>query len=103
MRSISIRLVRCLAAVCLTGLAMPGFAQSEPGPTDAKDPVFARFDGFIAGLVQQGKFSGVVLVANNGHVLFEKAYGKRDEKGDDPNALDTRFNLASGSPCCSGN
>ncbi|GLQ98210.1 hypothetical protein GCM10007863_26300 [Dyella mobilis] len=36
-----------------------------------------------------------MLVAKHGHVLFEKAYGKRDAKGDDPATLDTRFNLAS--------
>ena len=95
MRSVRIHLARCLAVLSLAVLATPIFAHSDTGPTDPKDPVFGRFDGFISGLTQEGKFSGVVLVARNGHVLFEKAYGKRDAKGDDPNTTDTRFNLAS--------
>ena len=95
MRSTSIRLARCLAVVLLTGLVTPIFAQSDNGPTDSKDPALARLDNFAAGLSKEDKFSGVVLIARNGHLLFEKAYGKRDAKGDDPNTLNTRFNLAS--------
>ena len=95
MRSTSIRLARCLAVVLLTGLVTPIFAQSDNGPTDSKDPALARLDNFALGLSKEDKFSGVVLVARNGHVLFKKAYGKRDAKGDDPNTLNTRFNLAS--------
>lgn len=55
----------------------------------------ARLDGFAQGLTQADQFSGVVLVAKNGRVLFETAYGKRDEKVDDPATIDTRYNLAS--------
>jgi D-alanyl-D-alanine carboxypeptidase len=62
---------------------------------DAKDPALARLDSFVSGLTKEGQFSGVVLVARNGRVLFEKAYGQRDAKVDDLNMLDTRFNLAS--------
>jgi D-alanyl-D-alanine carboxypeptidase len=95
MQSASIRLARCLAVVLLGGLVAPLFAQSDSGPLDSKDPALARLDSFVSGLTKDGQFSGVVLVARNGHVLFEKAYGKRDAKGDDMNTLDTRFNLAS--------
>ena len=95
MRSTSIRLARCLAVVFLTGLVTPIFAQSDNGPTNSKDPALARLDNFASGLSKEDKFSGVVLVARDGHVLFEKAYGKRDAKDGDPNLLDTRFNLAS--------
>jgi D-alanyl-D-alanine carboxypeptidase len=95
MRSASIHLARCMAVVFLTALATPIFAQSDNGPTDAKDPALARLDSFASGLTKQDTFSGVVLVARNGHVLFEKAYGKRDAKEGDPVTLDTRFNLAS--------
>jgi D-alanyl-D-alanine carboxypeptidase len=37
----------------------------------------------------------VVLVAHDGRVVFERAYGLRDEKGDDPLTPTTRFDLAS--------
>jgi D-alanyl-D-alanine carboxypeptidase len=95
MRSASIHLARCMAVAFLAAFVTPIFAQSDNGPTDSKDPALARLDSFTSGLTKEGKFSGVVLVARNGHVLFEKAYGKRDAKGDDPVTLDTRFNLAS--------
>lgn len=95
MHPASVRLARCLAVVFLIGLAAPIRAQSDNGPTDAKDPALARLDNFASDLSRQGTFSGVVLVARHGHVLFEKAYGKRDAKHDEPNTLDTRFNLAS--------
>jgi D-alanyl-D-alanine carboxypeptidase len=95
MRSPLTCFAHCLAAVLLASLATPGFAQSGNGPTDAKDPVFARLDNLASALTKEDKFSGVVLVARHGQVLFKKAYGKRDAKGNDPNTLDTRFNLAS--------
>lgn len=78
-----------------TGFTTPIFAQADTGPTNSKDPALARLDSFASGLSKEDKFSGVVLVARNGHVLFKKAYGKRDAKGSDPNTLNTRFNLAS--------
>jgi D-alanyl-D-alanine carboxypeptidase len=95
MRSTSVRLACCLAVVLLTGFTTPIFAQADTGPTNSKGPALARLDSFASGLSKEDKFSGVVLVARNGHVLFEKAYGKRDAKGSDPNTLNTRFNLAS--------
>jgi CubicO group peptidase (beta-lactamase class C family) len=55
----------------------------------------ARLDGFALGLTEVERFSGVVLVARDSHVLFDKAYGKRDAKGSDQVTVDTRFNLAS--------
>ena len=59
----------------------------------------AKLDGFALGLEEANQFSGVVLVARNGRVLFEKAYGKTDEKVEEkseaPVTVDTRFNLAS--------
>lgn len=95
MRLASIRLDRCLAVFFLAGLATPIFAQSDNGPTNSKDPALARLDSFASALTKEDKFSGVVLVASDGHILFEKAYGKRDAKGNDPITVDTRFNLAS--------
>lgn len=47
------------------------------------------------GLAQAGRFSGVVLVAKNGRVRLERAYGKRDALSEQENTVSTRFNLAS--------
>jgi CubicO group peptidase (beta-lactamase class C family) len=55
----------------------------------------ARLDGYALALTDAGQFSGVVLVAYQGNVVFEKAYGSRDETGETPVKPDTRFNLGS--------
>ena len=40
-------------------------------------------------------FSGVVLLAKNGRVIFQKAHGLADKEKSKLNQIDTRFNLAS--------
>ena len=55
----------------------------------------AEFDTFISGLVAEGKFSGVVLVAKDGRPIFKQAYGLANREFNVPNRVDTRFNLAS--------
>jgi D-alanyl-D-alanine carboxypeptidase len=55
----------------------------------------ARLDGYVLGMVDGGQFSGVVLIAQDGSILSEKAYGLRDESSEDTNTTSTRFNLAS--------
>lgn len=41
------------------------------------------------------QYSGVVLVAKNGHILFHQAYGLADQARRLPNRTNTRFNLGS--------
>jgi len=73
-----------------------GSANASESAEDAADPIaLAQLDGFTLGLAQGETFSGVVLVAKNGEILLERAYGKRDARGEDENRTDTRFNLAS--------
>jgi D-alanyl-D-alanine carboxypeptidase len=55
----------------------------------------ARLDGFALGLEKADQFSGVVLVAKDGYILLEKAYGKKDAKAEALATPNTRFNLAS--------
>ena len=73
-----------------------------PGPSNADTPeepadpiALAQLDGFALGLARAEKFSGVLLVAKDGEVVLERAYGKRDAHSEDENTVDTRFNLAS--------
>lgn len=61
-----------------------------------ESPNLARLDGFAQGMARAEAFSGVVLVAQGNRVVFERAYGKRDEASEeDLLSPDTRFNLAS--------
>lgn len=69
-------------------------AQAETSP--APDAIaLAELDGYALALTEAELFSGVVLVAHQGNVVFEKAYGLRDENTEDANTTGTRFNLAS--------
>lgn len=96
-------LVLCaLASSCTAWPARtnPRVVASLTASSDVASPAgytadLAQLDGYALGLTQADRFSGVVLVARDGRVLFEKAYGKRDAERDDPATVDTRFNLAS--------
>ncbi len=55
----------------------------------------AQLDGFALGLQAAGQFSGTVLIASGDDVVFEKAYGTRDEQQETPLQVNDRFNLAS--------
>lgn len=43
----------------------------------------------------RGDFSGVVLIARDDRILFQNAYGFADREAKIPNALDTKFHIAS--------
>jgi CubicO group peptidase (beta-lactamase class C family) len=79
-----------IVTVSVTAAARPQNAQHRPEPE-----ALAQLDGFARGLTLADQFSGVVLVARDGRVVFEKAYGKLDEKHDRPITTDSKFNLAS--------
>jgi CubicO group peptidase (beta-lactamase class C family) len=49
----------------------------------------------VASRVAEDQFSGAVLVAQNGRVVFEKAYGLADRGQRKPNSLDTQFRFGS--------
>jgi len=71
----------------------PAWARAATQP-DAE--ALARLDGFAQGVQAAGLFSGTVLVARDGRVLFERAYGPRDEQEPDLALTPAmRFNLAS--------
>jgi D-alanyl-D-alanine carboxypeptidase len=78
---------------------MSSLAAVEQSASAPDAIALAELDGFALGLEEANQFSGVVLVAQNGRIVFEKAYGKADgkveDKSDAPVRLDTRFNVAS--------
>ena len=54
-----------------------------------------RADAFMKGVQEAENFSGVVLIARNGKVLFARPYGMANLELDVPNTLETKFRLAS--------
>jgi len=50
---------------------------------------------FVEKLARADRFSGTVLLAKDGKVLFKAAYGLASKRFDVPNKIDTKFNLGS--------
>jgi len=55
----------------------------------------AGFDRQIQAYVHNGDFSGSVLVAREGRVLFQKSYGMANQEWSIPNSEKTKFHIAS--------
>ncbi len=55
----------------------------------------ARYDHQIQAYVHNGDFSGSVLVARDGHILFQKSYGMANHEWSIPNSEKTKFHVAS--------
>jgi CubicO group peptidase (beta-lactamase class C family) len=78
----------------------PGEGDGAPPPAAlrgsmAPSELAAVIDGHVQAAVAKDGFSGVVLVAREGTVVFEKAYGLANRTFNVPNTIETRFNLAS--------
>jgi CubicO group peptidase (beta-lactamase class C family) len=56
---------------------------------------YIKVSNTLNDLAKKDKFSGVVLIAENGKVKFEKAYGNLDNEKHIPNQTNTIFELAS--------
>jgi serine/threonine protein kinase len=51
----------------------------------------SRIDAYLSGLAAHGQFSGAVLVAQKGHILFDKGFGLGDRDHQLPNSSTTRY------------
>ncbi len=66
-----------------------------PDPKADDQELATAIRDFIETQTRADEFSGVVLVAKNGQVLFHEAYGFADRDKKIPNRKDTKFNLGS--------
>ncbi len=70
----------------LNAFSQASFAQSEKA---------GKIDEFIAPIVKAGHFAGVILAAENGKVIYEKAFGLANADYKISNQLNTRIGIAS--------
>jgi len=80
--------------------AEPAVADSSNFSRPTKTPIrppsgFAAVDARLCAAAVEGRFSGVVLAAAGGEVVYHAAFGVANRDFDVPVAPDTRFNLAS--------
>jgi D-alanyl-D-alanine carboxypeptidase len=81
------------AALVVAGaLGRPGLA-GEPAPP--KDDLASRAHRYLSPLVESGLFAGTVLLAREGKVVVDRAYGLADVAAKTPIATDTAFKLMS--------
>lgn len=83
-------LLRVSMLMCVSLFALAGGATTDP-----VDPRIAEIDGLMTAYEHAGTFSGVVLVAEDGDVIYERAVGLANHEWAVPNGLDTRFRIAS--------
>lgn len=70
-------------------------AVGEPSSAPDRSTVAGEIGAGIQELAAQGRFSGAVLVAQDGEPILKQAYGLADRALDVPNQVDTKFNLGS--------
>lgn len=75
------------------GPTRPPAAEAPARPSEPELPSALR--AFVEGLAKAQAFSGTVLLARDGKILYEGAYGIANRDHNVPVAIDTRFNLAS--------
>jgi CubicO group peptidase (beta-lactamase class C family) len=66
-----------------------------PEPKANEGEFVSAVKAFLEETTRADEFSGVVLIAKDGRVLFHEAYGFADREAKVPNKKDTRFNLGS--------
>ena len=71
-------------AILFLALATRAFAQDT-----------ARMEQVIQSYVKAGSFMGTVLIARDGHIVLDKAYGSANLEWDIPNTPTTKFRLGS--------
>ena len=66
-----------------------------PGPTATLDARIAEIEALMTEYERMNLFSGAVLVAEEGVIIYEKAIGYANREWLIPNTIDTRFRIAS--------
>jgi CubicO group peptidase (beta-lactamase class C family) len=74
----------------LAGIMLGPAATPLPQLSATLDPLAALDEA-----AERSEFSGALLVARDGAVLFEEAYGSADRTNGTPNTVGTRFNIGS--------
>jgi CubicO group peptidase (beta-lactamase class C family) len=81
--------ITALGLAVLAATRSPAFCHSDQ--SQDHDDVAQHMDQFVS----SRDFSGAVLVARDGRVLFQKAYGLANREHEVPNKLNTKFRLGS--------
>jgi CubicO group peptidase (beta-lactamase class C family) len=70
-------------------------AEARSAPKLTEEQIASELDTFVSKLAGADVFSGTVLFAKDGKVIYEKAFGTANKDFNAPNRIDTKFNLGS--------
>src|SRR5476651_807500 len=79
---------KTLLILCLVGTVCTEIASAQKN-------YLALLDNYMQAQVNVNDFSGAVLVANKGKIIYEKAFGYADREWKQPNMADTKFEICS--------
>ena len=82
-----------IAGIGLRGAAAPASARPKQKLSDAQ--MAKEMESHMRKLAEADVFSGTVLLAKDGQVIFKGAYGTANKDFNAPNRIDTKFNLGS--------
>jgi len=85
----------CLCAPGLSQLAPNTVQPPHPAPAIESAELAKKLDAALQEISAKDEFSGVVLVAQKGAPVFQKAYGLQSKEYGVPNNLETKFNIGS--------
>ena len=80
------------AGVLALVIGVSSFAGGQDSPDSQ---IAARIESYLKPFIETGNFSGAVLVARSGKVVFRQAYGMSNYELSVPNSAETRFHIAS--------
>jgi CubicO group peptidase (beta-lactamase class C family) len=76
----------------LVALVTPPVSSARQKPLEAAE---VRIDQIMQARAAKGDFSGTVLVAREGHIVYERAFGFANQEWRIPNDLQTKFEIGS--------
>jgi CubicO group peptidase (beta-lactamase class C family) len=82
-----------IASIGLRGATPPADARPKQKLTEAQ--MGKELEAHLQKLAAADVFSGAVLLAKDGQVIFKQAYGTANKDFNAPNRIDTKFNLGS--------
>src|SRR5687767_13765067 len=85
-------LLRCSLVLPIASTLL---AQQPPRTALSEDVARARVDSFVSARVAADAFSGAVLYARGGRIIYERAAGLADRDRGESMALNTRLQIAS--------
>jgi D-alanyl-D-alanine carboxypeptidase len=91
-------LMKPMTAACLASLFVAPQAMAQPArvpPASPSGDYAAKAESVLVPYIKDRRFSGAVLVAKDGKVLFREAFGLADREWDVPVAPDSEFRLGS--------